>query len=263
MASRPDGSHGLGQRPAVCRVGHVAGDRGDRSRDGQVLRGLREASGVAGVDHDVPPAEHQLGGEGAPEAAGSSGDQGNSGGSVRFPDVGFHGLIVRLKVDFTSRDGPQQHDLLSIGEVAQRTGMAASALRYYEREGLITAIRSAGGQRRYPRSVLRRLAFVRAARTVGLSLEEVHAALGTLPASRTPTKADWARLSQSWRARLDEQIVALTALRDGLTSCIGCGCLSLRQCALSNPGDMIAAAGPGARYLPASLRRPSPPDAPA
>ena len=161
-----------------------------------------------------------------------------------------------------SRAHPDAHDVLSIGEVAQRAGMAASALRYYEHEGLITSVRSSGGQRRYPRSVLRRLAFVRAARTVGLTLEEIRAALATLPASRNPTKADWALLSRSWRARLDEQIVALTALRDGLTSCIGCGCLSLRQCALSNPRDMIAAAGPGARYLPAVLRRPAPRDLP-
>ena len=159
-----------------------------------------------------------------------------------------------------SREHPDAHDLLSIGEVAQRAGIAGSALRYYEKEGLITAVRSSGGQRRYPRSVLRRLAFVRAARTVGLTLEEIRAALATLPASRNPTKADWALLSRSWRARLDEQITALTALRDGLTSCIGCGCLSLRQCHLSNPGDMISAAGPGARYLPASLRRTPPRD---
>jgi len=161
-----------------------------------------------------------------------------------------------------SRDNPDARDLLSVGEVAHRAGVAASALRYYEREGLITAVRSSGGQRRYERSVLRRLAFVRAARTVGLTLEEIRDALGTLPASRNPTKADWAVLSRSWRTRLDEQISALTALRDGLTSCIGCGCLSLRACALSNPGDMMAAAGPGARYLPAALRRASPTDRP-
>jgi len=145
-------------------------------------------------------------------------------------------------------------DLLAIGEVAQRAGIAASALRYYEREGLITATRSGGGQRRYPRSVLRRLAFIRAAQNVGLSLDEIRAALATLPDGRAPTKADWARLSASWRARLDEQIAGLMALRDGLTSCIGCGCLSLRQCALSNPGDVARASGPGARYLPAALR---------
>ncbi|CAN5125042.1 redox-sensitive transcriptional activator SoxR [soil metagenome] len=145
-------------------------------------------------------------------------------------------------------------DLLAIGEVARRAGLAASALRYYEREGLVTAVRSPGGQRRYPRSVLRRLAFVRAAQNVGLSLEEIRAALATLPAGRTPTTKDWARLSRSWRARLDEQITGLTALRDGLTSCIGCGCLSLRQCALLNPDDSVADAGAGARYLPRTLR---------
>ena len=147
-------------------------------------------------------------------------------------------------------------DLLSIGEVAGRAGLATSAVRFYEREGLLTAVRSSGGQRRYPRSALRRLAFVRAAQNVGLSLEEIRAALATLPAGRTPTKEDWARLSRSWRARLDDQIAGLVALRDGLTSCIGCGCLSLRRCTLSNPGDAVAATGAGARYLPASLRRP-------
>jgi MerR family redox-sensitive transcriptional activator SoxR len=147
-------------------------------------------------------------------------------------------------------------DLLTIGELAHRAGIAHSALRYYEREGLIAAVRSPGGQRRYRRNVLRRLAFVRAAQNVGLSLEEIRAALATLPEARTPTKADWERLSRSWRTRLDEQIEGLVALRDGLTSCIGCGCLSLRRCALSNPDDAVAAAGPGPRYLPPTLRRP-------
>ncbi len=146
-------------------------------------------------------------------------------------------------------------DLLAIGDVARRAGFATSALRYYEKEGLICGLRTDGGQRRYPRSVLRRLAFVRAAQNVGLSLDEVRAALATLPDSRVPTKADWAKLSSSWRARLDEQIAGLTALRDGLTTCIGCGCLSLRRCALSNPSDVAAAAGTGARFLPSSLRR--------
>jgi MerR family redox-sensitive transcriptional activator SoxR len=146
-------------------------------------------------------------------------------------------------------------DLLTIGEVAHRAGIAHSALRYYEREGLISAVRSPGGQRRYPRGVLRRLAFVRAAQNVGLSLEEIRTALATLPEARTPTKADWARLSGSWRSRLDEQINGLIALRDGLSSCIGCGCLSLRRCALSNPDDVVGAAGPGPRFLPPTLRR--------
>jgi MerR family redox-sensitive transcriptional activator SoxR len=149
-------------------------------------------------------------------------------------------------------------DLLTIGEVAGRAGIATSALRYYEEQGLVASVRSAGGQRRYPRSVLRRLSFVRAAQNVGLSLEEIRTALHALPAGRTPTKADWARLSRTWQARLDEQIAGLQKLRDGLTSCIGCGCLSLRTCALSNPGDELAAQGPGARYFPHSLRRPPP-----
>jgi MerR family redox-sensitive transcriptional activator SoxR len=147
-------------------------------------------------------------------------------------------------------------DLISIGEVARRSGFASSALRYYEREGLLSSVRSSGGRRLFPRNVLRRLAFVRAAQSVGLSLEEIRAALATLPASGTPTRADWARLSDSWRERLDEQIAGLVALRDGLTSCIGCGCLSMTRCALSNPGDLAARQGAGARYLPAVLRRP-------
>ena len=149
-------------------------------------------------------------------------------------------------------------DLLTIGEVAARSGFAPSALRYYEREGLLVAARTSGGQRRYPRSVLRRLAFVRAASNVGLSLDEVRTALSALPEGRTPTKADWRRLSDTWRQRLDEQITALQDLRDGLTGCIGCGCLSLRTCALSNPQDAAGAQGAGARSLPRSLRRPVP-----
>ena len=145
-------------------------------------------------------------------------------------------------------------DLLTVGEVARRSGFAASALRFYEQLGLIRATRTSGGQRRFTRSVLRRLAFIRAARNVGLSLEEVAAALATLPAERAPTRADWSRLSRSWRGRLDEQISALQRLRDGLDSCIGCGCLSLRTCAISNPGDEAATFGSGARYLPRPLR---------
>lgn len=147
-------------------------------------------------------------------------------------------------------------DELTIGEAAHRSGFSVSALRFYEREGLLDASRTAGGQRRYPRSVLRRLAFIRAARNIGLRLEEVREALNALPASRVPTKADWTRLSRTWRARLDEQIRGLEQLRDGLDSCIGCGCLSLQRCRLSNPGDVIAASGPGARFLAPALRRP-------
>jgi MerR family redox-sensitive transcriptional activator SoxR len=147
------------------------------------------------------------------------------------------------------------HDMLTVSEVAHRSGFAASALRYYEREGLIHATRTAGGQRRYTRSVLRRLAFIRAARNIGLSLDEIAEALAALPEGRTPTKSDWSRLSRGWRQRLDDQIAGLQALRNGLDSCIGCGCLSLRRCAISNPGDLAAATGPGAAYLPRSLRR--------
>ena len=148
--------------------------------------------------------------------------------------------------------------LLTVGEVSRRSGFAPSALRYYERIGLVATTRTSGGQRRYERSVLRRLAFIRAARNIGLTLDEVAAALDSLPQGRSPTRADWSRLSRGWRRRLDEQIEALQALRDGLDSCIGCGCLSLRRCAISNPADSAALEGPGARYLPRLLRREEP-----
>jgi MerR family redox-sensitive transcriptional activator SoxR len=147
-------------------------------------------------------------------------------------------------------------DLLTVGEVVQRSGTAASALRYYEREGLIEATRTSGGQRRYERGVLRRLAFIRAARNIGLSLDEVRESLSRLPSSRTPTKADWAAISRGWRQRLNEQIDGLLALRDGLDSCIGCGCLSLARCRITNPDDAAGAWGTGAMMFPAALRRP-------
>jgi MerR family redox-sensitive transcriptional activator SoxR len=140
-------------------------------------------------------------------------------------------------------------DLLAIGEVAARSGIAPSALRYYESEGLIHALRSDGGQRLYEREVLRRVAFIRAAQRIGLSLDEIRRALAALPDQRTPTAKDWARLSRQWRPRLDEQIDMLVALRDQLASCIGCGCLSLRACALYNPDDAAAGLGSGPRYL--------------
>jgi len=149
-------------------------------------------------------------------------------------------------------------DLLTVGEIARRSGFADSAVRYYERLGLLPASRTSGGQRRFERSTLRRLAFIRAARNIGLSLDEVADALASLPAGRTPTRADWARLSSSWRERLDNQIDALVALRDGLDSCIGCGCLSLDRCAISNPSDSARFGGPGAVYLPSGLRRDTP-----
>jgi MerR family redox-sensitive transcriptional activator SoxR len=145
-------------------------------------------------------------------------------------------------------------DLLTVGEVSTRSGVSASALRYYEAQGLLTTTRTAGNQRRYPRHVLRRLAYIRAAQNVGLSIDEIRETLATLPEARTPTVADWRRLSASWRARLDDQIAALVKLRDGLESCIGCGCLSLERCAIYNPDDTVAASGPGAVLFPRALR---------
>jgi MerR family redox-sensitive transcriptional activator SoxR len=149
-------------------------------------------------------------------------------------------------------------DLLSVGDVAQRSGYAASALRYYETQGLISATRSAGGRRQFERNVLRRLAFIRAASNIGLTLEEIREELDRLPEGRVPTKADWQRISRHWRTRIDDQVAALQRLRDGLDSCIGCGCLSLQGCQMTNSGDWMAATddAPGAANLPALLRRP-------
>lgn len=140
--------------------------------------------------------------------------------------------------------------VLTVGQLAARAGTAVSALHFYESRGLIHAERSAGNQRRYRRSALRRVAFIRAAQQLGVGLSEIADVLNQLPEQRTPNKADWARLSSSWRARLDARIAALQALRDRLDGCIGCGCLSLRACALSNPGDQCAESGPGAQRLP-------------
>jgi MerR family transcriptional regulator, redox-sensitive transcriptional activator SoxR len=138
---------------------------------------------------------------------------------------------------------------LSIGALSERTGVAHSALRFYEAEGLVHATRSPGGQRRYPRDVLRRVSFIRIAQQVGLTLDEIRTALSSLPDNRTPNKHDWERLSTSWRPRLDAQIAMLERLRDRLTGCIGCGCLSLQACRLLNPGDAAAERGPGPRYI--------------
>ena len=138
---------------------------------------------------------------------------------------------------------------LSIGELARRAGVAASALRFYEAEGLIHGGRSGGNQRRYPKDTLRRVAFIRVAQSVGLGLPEVKQALATLPEGRTPTAADWRRLSSAWQPQLQARIDALCALRDQLQSCIGCGCLSLKACRLYNPGDGAARWGSGPRYL--------------
>ena len=138
---------------------------------------------------------------------------------------------------------------LSIGAVSDRTGVSASALRFYEDEGLILAVRSSGGQRRYARDVLRRVSFIRVAQQVGLSLDEIRTALHALPDRRTPTEKDWQRLSAAWRSRLDAQVALLERLRDRLDGCIGCGCLSLRFCQMLNPDDRAGLQGPGPRYL--------------
>jgi len=140
-------------------------------------------------------------------------------------------------------------DELSIGEVVRRSGVPHSALRFYEAAGLVESTRSPGNQRRFHRDVLRRLAFIRIAQRVGLSLEEIGEALASLPEGRTPDQRDWERLSRRWRDELDERLRLLAALRDDLTSCIGCGCLSLQRCHLYNPGDGASRLGPGARYL--------------
>lgn len=144
--------------------------------------------------------------------------------------------------------------LLTVGELAERGGVAVSALHYYESRGLIQSQRSSGNQRRYSRATLRRVAFIRAAQQFGIGLAEIGEALANLPQQRTPTKADWARLSSGWRAQLDGRIAALLALRDRLDGCIGCGCLSLRACALYNPRDACAEQGSGAqRLLPTAV----------
>jgi MerR family redox-sensitive transcriptional activator SoxR len=137
----------------------------------------------------------------------------------------------------------------TIGELSQRSGVSQSALRFYERRGLIEARRTEGNQRRYPSIALRRIALVQAGKAAGIPLERIGAALDTLPSGRTPTKRDWERLSSSWRRELDERIETLEAIRTRLTGCIGCGCLSLRTCALLNPDDVAAADGSGAHYL--------------
>jgi MerR family transcriptional regulator, redox-sensitive transcriptional activator SoxR len=157
--------------------------------------------------------------------------------------------MSRVSTPSTDRRGSTDQSHLTIGQLAECSGAATSAIRYYESQGLLTSTRTAGNQRRYPRATLRRLGFIRAAQRVGLSLEEIRDALATLPDERTPTKRDWERLSRHWRRRLDDQIERLERLRDRLDGCIGCGCLSLRACALNNPGDELAAEGPGAVEL--------------
>ncbi len=138
---------------------------------------------------------------------------------------------------------------LTVGEVAARSGVAVSALHFYEGKGLIRSMRTAGNQRRYARDVLRRIAIIKVAQRAGIPLASIREALASLPEARTPTVADWRRLSRHWRAELDARIARLTHLRDELDGCIGCGCLSLRQCPLRNPGDRLARKGPGTNTL--------------
>ncbi len=138
--------------------------------------------------------------------------------------------------------------VLAIAEVARRSGVASSALRFYEEKGLITSERAGSGHRRYPRSALRRIAFIVFAQKIGLSLDEIGAELAKLPPDRVPTRGDWARLSGGWKKRIDARIAELERLRDGLTECIGCGCLSIDRCKFANPADHAARMGPGPRY---------------
>ncbi|HEX6141393.1 MAG TPA: redox-sensitive transcriptional activator SoxR [Geminicoccaceae bacterium] len=138
--------------------------------------------------------------------------------------------------------------LLTIGEVARRSGVAASALRFYEERGLIASARAGSGHRRYPRPVLRRIAFIVFAQRVGLTLDEIGAELARLPPERVPTRRDWSRLARTWTERIDRRIAELERLKAGLTDCIGCGCLSLERCRLANPDDRAARLGPGPRY---------------
>jgi MerR family transcriptional regulator, redox-sensitive transcriptional activator SoxR len=139
-------------------------------------------------------------------------------------------------------------ELLTIGDVSRRSGVASSALRYYEQRGLISSERAGSGHRRYPRPVLRRVAFIVFAQHVGLTLEQIGAELSKLPPQRVPTRRDWSRLSSKWKTHIDERIAELERLKLGLTECIGCGCLSLDRCKLSNPGDRAGSLGPGPRY---------------
>jgi MerR family transcriptional regulator, redox-sensitive transcriptional activator SoxR len=138
--------------------------------------------------------------------------------------------------------------LLTIGEIARRSGAAASALRFYEARGLIASERAGSGHRRYPRPVLRRIAFIVFAQRIGLTLDEIGAELARLPRDRAPTRGDWSRLARCWASRIDQRIAELERLKIGLTECIGCGCLSLERCRLANPGDRAARLGPGPRY---------------
>ncbi len=176
------------------------------------------------------------------------------GGTQLVLSDGSHGTIEEPQPSLRSRAYAVTVTalvMLTPGEVARRSGVAVSALHFYEREGLIRSVRTAGNQRRYRRDVLRRIAFVRVSQSVGVSLARIRAALDALPEERVPTKADWAQLSRTWRDDLDARIEQLTRLRDDLDGCIGCGCLSLRSCTLANPDDRLGADGSGPRRLAA------------
>ena len=149
-------------------------------------------------------------------------------------------------------------ELMTITEVARRSGVASSALRFYESRGLISSERAGSGHRRYPRAALRRIAFIVFAQKIGLSLEEIGAELAKLPQNRVPERADWAKLSSGWTRRVSERIAELERLKAGLTQCIGCGCLTLQQCQLANPGDRVRRAGPGPRFWIGRSRSASP-----
>jgi MerR family redox-sensitive transcriptional activator SoxR len=169
-------------------------------------------------------------------------------GVMTFAIVG----TAALEADYTHSEVlsmSRRPDQLTIGELSQRSGVAPSALRFYEDIGLVSAQRTSGNQRRYPRHTLRRISFIRAAQRVGLTLDEINTALSSLPAGRTPTKADWQRVSRHWSDRIDRQIDELHQLKSKLTSCIGCGCLSLRTCLLTNPGDYEGELGVGPAWL--------------
>lgn len=169
-----------------------------------------------------------------------------------------HMFTVQLQVTLKSSESETSiKEQLTIGQVSERTGVATSALRFYEDIELISSTRTDGNQRRYDRSVLRSVSVVKAAQEVGLSLKQITEALASLPEGRAPTKRDWANLATRWRVDLDNRIEELIALRDDLADCIGCGCLSLRACALFNPGDRASAAGTGARYIVGDARPPA------
>jgi len=168
------------------------------------------------------------------------------------PRSGSASVTLKAQVSLKSSENRDLlsavHGPLTIGDISRRSGVASSALRFYEERGLISSERAGSGHRRYPRSVLRRIAFIVFAQRVGLTLNEIGMQLAKLPPDRAPTRRDWSRLSSSWAARIDGRIAELERLKAGLTECIGCGCLSLERCKLANPGDRAAGLGPGPRY---------------